>query len=97
MAQTTPGPQDPFFLNHHMHMASVPPNDTPDRSDTPSQAIVFFYLLFFRLFCPNSISNPGHPRLLLVLNLLLHRQRIRPRLPIRPPVSQIRMLPFSPS
>ena len=97
MAQTTPGPQDPFFLNHHIHMASGPPNDTPDRSDTPSQAIVFFYLLFFAYFVPTRYLTPDTHRLLLVLNLLLRRQRIRPRLPTRPPVSQIRMLPFSPS
>jgi hypothetical protein len=60
MAQTTPGPQDPFFLNHHIHMASVPPNDSPARSDTPSQAIVFFYffiLFLFLILSPNQYPD----------------------------------------
>ncbi|KAF9474088.1 hypothetical protein BDN70DRAFT_866678 [Pholiota conissans] len=40
MAQTT-GVHDPFFLNHHLHMAAVPQltqqNDSPSPEDTPAQ------------------------------------------------------------
>ncbi|PPQ67071.1 hypothetical protein CVT25_005672 [Psilocybe cyanescens] len=50
MAQTT-GVQDPFFLNHHLHMAPVPNNnqqsDRQHREDTPSQAIQFSLLANF--------------------------------------------------